>query len=83
MSDQDSKGHKWNRGSCCAGHGWGHGHCCSGHGWQRMMSRCCGYGRKKWTKEDELKMLDKEETALKEELEEIQKAKQEVQASKE
>ena len=81
MPGYDGRGPMWGGGP---GAGWGHGHCCNIHGWHQMFSRCCGYGRrfgKEWTKEDELKMLDNEETAIKKELEEIQKAKQELQST--
>ena len=72
MSDQEVKDPKGGRKSCCTGHSWVRRFCC-----------CTGHGNrfgKKSTKEDKLKALTDKENAIKEELAEIQKAKQKLQS---
>ncbi|MBU0598121.1 DUF5320 family protein [Patescibacteria group bacterium] len=86
MPNYDGQGPGWGGGP---GAGWGYGPCTcpplasptgegrrgAGRGWGRGWRR-----RIKWSKEDEMKMLEDEEAAITEELAEIQKAKQELKA---
>lgn len=72
MPGYDVQGPVWGQG---AGSGRGFDLCGRGYGFHR------GFGRRfmrPWTKEDEIKALDEEETMLKEELVTVEQAKKEV-----
>jgi hypothetical protein len=80
MPKQDGQGPVWGGGT---GAGWGYGPCGAGRGWGRGrgMGWENGFGfrnRMRLTKAEEIEMLDKEEQALKEELADLQAAKEQL-----
>jgi len=81
MPGYDGRGPVWGGGP---GAGWGYGSCGVGRGWGRGFGRGFGrwFGAQRWTEQDELKALEEEEVLIKQELEEIQKAKQQLQSAK-
>jgi len=80
MPRQDGTGPVWGGGP---GAGWGYGPCGAGRGWGRGRGAGWGYGfgfrnRVRFTKQEQMDMLDQEEQALKEELADLQAAKEQL-----